>query len=105
MNHPKLVKIQNKLNNYFSYFKDDDILVISDDKDSLPFCYIIIASDHPKNILVSIAIDYPISTNVAEIIIHCGRIGDVALTHPFYISPGTGTTFFDEAALSDKYLF
>lgn len=98
MNHPKLAKLQKKLTNYFSYFKDHDILVVSEDKESLPFCYLIMTSDYPHTVLVSVAVDYPICNNVAEIVIHCSRAGNTSLTHPFYISPGTGTTFFDEAA-------
>lgn len=97
MEHPKLVKLQKHLNNFFTYFKDDNMLVISEDKSVLPFCYAIFDKKAANSILLSVAVDYPTSLNVAEIALKASTIHPTALTHVFYISTN-GTTYVDSDA-------
>ncbi len=96
--HTKLLNLQARLTNFFSYFKDDSVLVISEDKASLPFCYALIDDSHPRHILLSVAVDYPTSINVAEIALLSAKVGTTAITHSFYISTLSGKTYLDEEA-------
>jgi hypothetical protein len=98
MQNKILTKIQKKLNKYFTYFKDDNILVISEEKSVLPFAYLIADERYPNAILISLAVDYPQSINVAEIICLTSTIYRITLTEPFYICTSDGKTYFDEEA-------
>ena len=98
MENPKLLKLQTKLKNFFTYFKDDGVLVVSEDKTTLPFLYAIVDKHSPESILLSISVDYPTSINVSEITIKSAQVSKTSLTHPFYISIQSGKTFIDDDA-------
>lgn len=95
---PILLKVKKKLNNYFCYFKHENILVISEDKAVLPFAYLIHDKEtHPHFLLISLAIDYPNTYNVAEITLLSNSVKRVALGEQFFISKD-GTTYLGEDA-------
>lgn len=91
-----LKKIQKRIPKYFSYFKDDHILAISEDKMQLPFCFLIDDDRYPNKVLLSLAVDYPNSINVANLIV-LAKI-PMMLVQPFYISTTNGTTYIDDDA-------
>ena len=91
-----LVSLSKELNvHFYCYFKNNKMLAISEDKASLPFA--IIVKERSKY-LISLALDYPVTFNVAKICLvapnHCG----LNLAESFYISPKSGHTFFGDEA-------
>lgn len=98
MDNKYLRKIQKLLKNYFCYFKHPNILVVSEDKAVLPFAYLIIDENYPGKLLLSVAVDYPTSLNVAEIALISNNILPVMLSDVFYISSTNGNTYFNEDA-------
>jgi hypothetical protein len=98
MENKHLLKIQKLLNNYFSYFKHDNILVISEDKAVLPFAYIIVDPGYKNTFLLSLAVDYPNSINVAQLILSVSKYYNLALSEPFFINPNDGITYFNDDA-------
>ncbi len=64
----------------------------------MPFLYAITVPEHPKHILISVAVDYPTSLNVSEIVISASQVAKVGLTEPFYISPQSGKTHMSQDA-------
>ena len=64
----------------------------------LPFITFIIQSNIPKNFLISIAVNYPTSISVADIIIEANKIQPVLLSEPYYVSSSDGKTYFNEDA-------
>lgn len=97
MEHPKLKKISKVLNNFFSYFKDDNILVVAEDKSVLPFLYIISDNTASNALLLSIAVDYPNAVFVADVVLKCSPIAKLALSEAFYIDAEGKTHFGPEA--------
>lgn len=95
----KLRAIKKDLKNFFCYFKDDSILAISEDKIQLPFAFLILDPAHPKELLLSLAVDYPTSVNAVSIALTAGKRGQVSLTQPFYISMTNGDTYLGTEAL------
>lgn len=91
-------EIEKKLKNYFCYFKNDDILVISEDKSVLPFAYIINDYNYPDFLLLSLSIDYPNPIPVADITLIANKVKEVVLSEVFYISPSDGKTYFHDEA-------
>lgn len=97
MEHPKLLKIQALLPNYFSYFKSDNVLTLSEDKTSPPFAYLITNYEYPKEVLLSISVDYPTCINIADLVIKITKVSEIGLSEPFYISNSGMTHFNDDA--------
>lgn len=93
-----LLKVQKALKNFFTYFKEDNILVISEDKTTAPFAYIINDATHPTALLLSVSIDYPHSNNVAEIALASSSVRKTQLSDCFFISSVDGSTYFEEEA-------
>ncbi len=98
MANAKLIKIKKLLKNYFCYFKHPNVLVISEDKSVLPFAYIIVDKSHPASLLLSLAINYPTTINVAEVILVAQTIFPISLADPFYIAASDGKTYLNEDA-------
>jgi hypothetical protein len=98
MENKHLKKIQKLLNNYFSYFKSDDVLVISEDKAEMPFAYIINDSRYKNTLLLCLAIDYANPIHVAEVSLKANKVLKLELSEAFYINPMNGVTYFDEDA-------
>jgi hypothetical protein len=96
----RLNKLKKSLPKHFCYFKDSNILVISEDKSILPFCFVIVDPEFPNHFLVSLAVDYPNSIQAAEIIVKASALSNIALTEPFYISVNSGKTYMDDEAYS-----
>lgn len=98
--YKKLIKIEKLLSDkFFCYFKSDDILAISEDKATLPFMFIISDAGYKSNLLVSIAVDYPNSINVAEVCLAASTVSDCLLGEPYFISVAQeGKTFFGDEA-------
>lgn len=87
MNNKYLKRVQKKLDHYYSYFKADNILVVSEDKASLPFAYLIGENpSHPNHLLISIAVDYTYSERVTDVALLANSVKTVALTEQFFIS-------------------
>lgn len=97
MEHPDLLKLQASIPHFFSYFKSDDILAISETKELLPFVFVINDSDYEHHLLMSLAVDYPHSDKAVEIALWCGKIRSTALTEAFYIAK-IGTTYTGDDA-------
>jgi hypothetical protein len=96
----KLKEIQKLLTPYFSYFKDKQILAISEDKASLPFAFLINDKNYPNSLLLSIAVDYPNSITVVDLTLISSSISNILLSEAFYISPSDGKTYFGDNAYS-----
>lgn len=93
-----LKKVQKVLYNYYSYFKDDVVLVLSEDKSLLPFAYVLCDVAYPGFILVSFAVDYPFSSKAAQIVLDINKLLPTLIMEDFYIAKN-GTTFWGEEAL------
>lgn len=102
-----LIMIENKwlrqaktvLSGFYCYLKDDDILVVSEDKATLPHTFIMTDTVFPNTLLLSFAVDYPNASVAASIALHLTRVTKVALVENFYISKHNGTTFWGDDAL------
>jgi hypothetical protein len=98
MNNPTLRKIQKKLKNYFTYFKHDDILVISEDKADMPFAYIIRDKEnYPDCVLMAFALDYCNSAGIAQIVMDISKVETIQIAESFYIAE-TGLTHWGQDA-------
>jgi hypothetical protein len=98
MEHKDLKKVQKKLKQYFSYFKHDNILVISEDKTVLPFAYLIIDENNYRGyMLLSLAVDYPYSEKAVELALIANLVRPVALSEQFFIAQ-SGTTYIGKDA-------
>lgn len=87
-----------KKKNLFCYFKNDDILVVSEDKATLPFIYILWDEiNYPKSFLLSIAVDCPRANTVAQICLTLNSISKVLITEDFYIAKLGSTHWGDDA--------
>lgn len=93
-----LMKLQTKLTNFFTYFKDENILVVSEDKSQPPFMLLIVEPSHPKHILISIAVDFPNSISAAAVATEVRGMAPTQITKPFYISKTDGYTYIDDEA-------
>lgn len=92
-----LKKIQRALKNYFTYTKDDGIIVVSLDKSELPFAYIVEDVALPKILLISFAVDFPLCNLAANVVLEVNKIKEVVLAENFYIS-NSGDTFWGTEA-------
>ena len=95
MPHPTLLKIQAKLPNFFTYFRDDNILAISEDNMQLPICFLVLEK---KKVMIFLAVDYPNSIKVAHIVLASSSIVKSYITNTFYISMTNGATYLDDEA-------
>lgn len=98
MENKQLLKVQKLLKGYFTYFKHDDILVVSEDKAVLPFAYIINDINYKDTLLISLAVDYPNSLKVADVVLTISKLINVEISEPFFINPSDGVTYFNEDA-------
>lgn len=92
-----LKMVRKEIPQYFSYFKDANILVVSESKEVLPFAYIIRDVNTPSHLLLSIAVDYPFSQNVVELALATNKIKPVAISDEFYIAKSGNTHLGDDA--------
>lgn len=82
----------------FCYFKNNNILVVSEDKATMPFLYVIWDDEnYPKNFMLSLAVDYPKASTVAHVVILLNAFCKVLITEDFYISK-LGSTHWGEDA-------
>lgn len=101
MENKYLKKVQKHLKGYFSYFKHNDILVISEDKSVMPFAYIMSDEvNYPGILLLSLAIDFPFSEKAVDLALKANRVLPVAISDKFFVSQ-MGTTYIGDDA--DKY--
>lgn len=98
MKLPILNKIKLALKDYFTYCKNESIIVVSLDKTELPFAYIIEDSSYPGCLLIAFAVNFPLANTAAEIALKINKIKDVLITEHFYIS-NSGSTFWGNEAL------
>lgn len=95
MRDEDLKKIANKLKSqFFSYFKDDAILAVSEDKAVLPFAFLI--KESKDILLLSFALDSHPSV-VANFTLLSNSVKPVFIAENFYISQ-SGSTYFGEEA-------
>lgn len=93
-----LLKIQKLLNNkYFTYFVDDNILSISEDKTLPPFVHFIMDDEYNNIVVAAFAVDFPDAIVSAEVVLLANKVIEVGLGNPFYIAKN-GNTYFDEEA-------
>lgn len=93
-----LLKIARLLNNnFFTYFIDDTILSISEDKEVSPFAHLIIDDNFKGGVILALAVDYPDAIQAVEVALQARQISPVALGDPFYIAKD-GHTYFEEEA-------
>jgi hypothetical protein len=101
MQHKHLVKAQKYLKHYFTYFKDDNILVVAEDKNSLPFAYVIIEDQNYPNIfLLSLDVSYLQMVKAINFTLLLNKIKEVKLVDGFFIAQ-TGITYIGDDA--EKY--
>jgi len=96
--NPHLLAIQKTCDNLYSYFKDPNVLVFSEDKQSLPFCYVIIDENFPGKIVVSFSINAPSVSLAVNMALEINNLSPVALTEEFYIASNGQTYWGEEAA-------
>lgn len=98
MENVSLKKLQKKLKNYFTYFKHNDILIVSNDKSELPFAYLINDDEnHPDEVLISFSVDFCNAASVAQFVLEINENSDVLVTESFYISKSGMTHWGEEA--------
>lgn len=86
-----------KLPNYFTYFKENNILAISEDKSSLPFAFLIIEDEYKDLILLSISLTAdPVLS--ADIALQASLFNEIMLIEAFYVSEVDGMTYFGNEA-------
>lgn len=98
MKKKELLVIQKRLGKFCSIFQGDNVLAISEHKKALPFMYAICDANYKHKVLISIAVDYPNSINVALIIMNLIEISSLLLIGPFYISSQLGKKYINEEA-------
>lgn len=81
---------------YYSYFKDANVLVLCQDDGSLPFCFIFTDED-PDLILISYSVDFPLAAVAASIAVEVTLEYPVIIHEEFYIDTRGNTTFGEEA--------
>lgn len=96
----RLAKIESALKDYFCYYKSDDILVVSEDKSTLPFAFFIQEISVPNTVVMALAVDYSDCFAVSQVSILAATATSVVLGEVFYISPKNGETHFGEEALN-----
>lgn len=97
--NPELKKISQLIkDSFFCYFKDDNVLVVSEDKAVLPFAFLIKDSNYPDFLLLSLAVDFPFCEKAVSLALQCNNIRKVTLTEQFYISQD-GVTYLGDDAL------
>lgn len=95
-----LNKLKEKLSHLYCYFKDDNILAISEDKTTLPFALVIHDKENYKEyLLLSLATDYPNCEYAVEVALWANKILPTVLSEPFFIS-SDGTTYTGNDARS-----
>lgn len=92
----KAEKFLSKLD-YFCYFKDNNVLMVSEDKALLPFMSVISDDRFPASLIMSIAVDYPKSSSCCQIVLNLNKFVDIRLTEEFYVAKN-GNTYFGEEA-------
>lgn len=97
MRHKYLKKAKKTLSDYYTYYKHDNILVISEDKAVLPFAYLIVDEHYPENILLSTAVDYPHLNKAIDVALSVNSIKKIALTEQFFIAQNGSTYFGNDA--------
>jgi hypothetical protein len=97
MENKDLLKLQKSIPHFFSYFKEENVLAISDNKDKLPFAFVINDDEYKFHLLLSIAIDYPNAEKAVELALYTNKIKPAAITESFYISQN-GTTYTGDEA-------
>lgn len=97
MQNKILKKVSKSLASHFTYFKHDNILVVSEDKTQLPFAYIVYDNRYPNTLLLSLSLDYFNIHSVSDVVIATSQIYEVNSSESFYISKD-GTTHFSEDA-------
>jgi hypothetical protein len=103
-NNTNLWAIKANLTSFFTYFKDDHVLAVAEDNLSAPFMFLIVEPNHPKKVLLSIAVDYSNALNVALVTLYSSDVAKTFLTYPFYISKTNGSTYIDNEAF-EKWNF
>jgi hypothetical protein len=97
MENKLLRKVKKAFPNYFIYFKEDNVLVLSQDKTLLPFAYIIVDEAFPHHLLISFNIEFPLATEAAEIVLKVNDIQRVKMVEEFFISSNGSTMWGDQA--------
>lgn len=98
MDNAALKKIQKRLKKFFTYFKHNDILVVSEDKADLPFAYVIMDEEgYPGIALISYAVNFPYPVKVANFALEINGLMPVAIAESFFIAQ-TGNTYWGEEA-------
>lgn len=98
MQNKYLKRIAKTLKSYYFYFKHENILVVSEDKATLPFAFLI--SDeirHPGKILLSLAVNYPFSEKAVALALGANAVKPIMIADNFFIGQN-GTTYIGEDA-------
>lgn len=97
MENSTLKKVVKTLDTFFCYFKHDDIIAISEEKDMAPFAYVLFDDSYPDNLLISLAVDYPIASTVAKLVLLVNKTSPLLVADNFYINQ-MGQTLWNEEA-------
>jgi len=85
MKHKFLKTASNLLIDYYTEFKDDNILEVCVSKESLPFAIIVTDPNFPDTLLLSFAADLSEPLKAAVVTLVLSRIANTELTEGFYI--------------------
>lgn len=96
MENSYLKKLQKSLPYFFTYFKADNILMVSDSNLEAPFAFVVSGSkDEP--LLLSVSVDYPRNDHIVEVAITCAQIKNTVPAESFYFSKTGATHVGDDA--------
>lgn len=97
MLHPYLAKVQKKLKKQKLYSSSPfpNVLLVSEDKKSSHFAYLIVEEETFNGIIISLAIDYPDSCTVAELVMNCMYTAPSLLGEKFFVNQH-GDIFWNE---------
>jgi hypothetical protein len=97
--HPHLKTTKKRLENqgYLVSAKEDFVLEVAIDDETLPFCFILVDGETFDGIILSLAADFPFSDVAADIAINLMHVAPVAVGESFYIDDMGDTFWGDEA--------
>lgn len=90
-----LKKVGVLLKPQFTYFKDENLLAVSEDKTTAPYAFII--SEKPGHLYLSFRIDYPFITNCVQMALDIAKLSKVTQAEGFFISKLGQIHFGDDA--------
>lgn len=81
-----LKQVKKEITLFYSEFKSDNILSISEDKNLTPFIHVLSDENHVGCLVVSIAVDYPICEKAVDLVLLLNSIAPVIRAESFFVN-------------------